>query len=188
MKQVGGKKMKIVLLFFRRNFKKFTGIMFSMISFLLVMNLILGIILSVKDQFKTDIVDNTDLYFIEVYNEESPMDIPLELRDEVNSLDGVESSFFDFSHPVKITDSQINNLDMTNILGVETKALKYFNIEEIDVKDDFIFINNELENNEKFRDLKKGDKVYIRDYKYVEKDGVMDSEEYLIERTFYGFF
>ncbi|EOD00247.1 FtsX-like permease family protein [Caldisalinibacter kiritimatiensis] len=180
--------MKIVLLFFRRNFKKFTGIMFSMISFLLVMNLILGIVLSVKEHFKNDLVDNSDLYFIEVFNEDSPMDIPPELRKEVNSFDGVESSFFDFSHPVKITDSQKNNLDMTNILGVEIKALKYFNIEDTNVKDDFIFINKKLSNNEKFKGLKKGDKVYIRDYKYVEKDGEMNGVEYLTERTFYGFF
>lgn len=179
--------MRIAFLFFKRNFKKFTGIILSLLSFLLVMNLILGIILSVNDNFKRGIVNNSDLYFMEVYNEDAPMDISLKLRDKVNSIEGVESSFFDFSHPVKLYDKGKNNIDMTNILGVETKTLQYFNVDDIDVEEDFIFINRSLSDKKEFKDLKKGDKVYIKDYKYVKQGDSWEGEEYFLERTFYGF-
>ncbi|QUI22895.1 hypothetical protein HZI73_11620 [Vallitalea pronyensis] len=179
--------MKNVCLFFNRNFKKFIGVMFSLMTFLLILNLVLGIVLSVYDNMKMGIVDNNSLYFMEVYNEDDPMRIPHELKENLENYHGVEEAFWDASHPVKLLSHDLHNLDMTNIFGVSTQALKYFKIDADAVDDDFIFLSQSLQHNDKFSQLTIGDKLYMKDYKYIKEGDTWTSSEYLIERTFYGF-
>jgi putative ABC transport system permease protein len=136
---------------------------------------------------KIGIVDNNSLYFMEVYNEDEPMSMPYNLKEDLEMQKGVAGAFFDSSHPVKLIDNENNSLDITNIFGVSIDVLKFFGIDKDNVENNFIFLNKSYKNNKKFKDIKMGDRIYIKDYKYVKDGELWKSEEYLIERTFYGF-
>ena len=62
--------MSISVLFFKRNIKKFFNIIFSLTFFILIFNFIIGFILNVTNNYKSDIVDNSNLYFMQIENKD----------------------------------------------------------------------------------------------------------------------
>lgn len=73
------------LIFFKSNIKKFVSIILSLIVFLLIFNLISGLVKSLYDNFKTGIVDNEALYFMEVYSDTDMSLINMDLNKKLKT-------------------------------------------------------------------------------------------------------
>ena len=85
--------MSISVLFFKRNIKKFFNIIFSLTFFILIFNFIIGFILNVTNNYKSDIVDNSNLYFMQIENKDLNYKFDNSILDKIKKIDGVEYAF-----------------------------------------------------------------------------------------------
>lgn len=169
------------LIFFKSNIKKFVSIILSLIVFLLIFNLISGLVKSLYDNFKTGIVDNEALYFMEVYSDTDMSLINMDLNKKIKNIKGVEYTICDFAHPVYFSKNKEIS-DFGTILGVPKGCLKYFGVKD-DVSDqNFIILNTEDKNQ-----FKIGENVSIEEQRYCKGNNKGKTEFYNVTRKVCGF-
>ena len=125
-----GKIVNISKIFVKSNLKRFIPTICTMCTFLLILNILLGFILSTTGVLSDSLTNNSTMHFMEVIFEEAPL---LDIDDcykKISSIEDVESVIADFAHPILLESEDGQSFEIVNIIGMPKQALKYFGIEE----------------------------------------------------------
>ncbi|MBQ3422114.1 MAG: FtsX-like permease family protein [Romboutsia sp.] len=144
--------MSISVLFFKRNIKKFFNIIFSLTFFILIFNFIIGFILNVTNNYKSDIVDNSNLYFMQIENKDLNYKFDNSILDKIKKIDGVEYAFFDYEMNAEVLKENKSSKSSSAIIPVSKEYLKYFGVEDSISSDKFFLLNTKAVDSESFND------------------------------------
>lgn len=116
-------------IFLKSNFKKFISSILSLVTFLLIANLLLGFILSTTGVLSDSLADNNTMHFMEIlFDTGMERDIN-EIKENFQNINHVESIIWDFSHPILLEAVNSDSNAVLNIIGIPKTALKYFEAE-----------------------------------------------------------
>lgn len=108
--------------------KKSISSICALITFLFVLNLLLGIIISTTGVFQSSITNNNSMKFMEICNE-GDLKRTSEIYQYLKSLEDVNSCFIDVSFPVVVVCDNESNNETYNLLGVPKEMLVNLGIE-----------------------------------------------------------
>lgn len=173
--------MNTSLLFFKRNYHKYKSIILSLIVFLILFNVIFGFVFAVSNNFKSSVVDNSSLYFMEVYTDKGNGIITQELKNKIEKIDGVETLFCEYPNVVVLSGDNKAEGSSTTLLGVPFKSLKYFGVLNLpENQSDFFYINKSIRNIDKIKALHE---INIETARYIIQDNQVSSEPYIFKRN-----
>lgn len=136
--------MSVVSIFFKRNVKKFMPSVITLVTFIVVLNIVMGILLETTGVMKQAVTQNASMYLMEIVIENNESEDNLvSMIDEINKIEYVASACMDLSHPINAVNSKSGKNEVFNILGINKKALHYFGIENCE-KDSFFYIENKF--------------------------------------------
>lgn len=154
--------MNIVIIFFKRNLKRFIPSIITLITFVVVLNIVLGIIMETTGVMKNSVTENASMFLMEVLlNDNEEEGKIVEIENEIKKIENVAATCMDVSHPINVSSVSGNNCEVFNMLGIPREALQYFDI----------------------KDNKKGKFFYIED-KFLD-DFPIDSEVVFEEGEYY---
>ncbi|CRZ33963.1 FtsX-like permease family protein [Herbinix hemicellulosilytica] len=125
-------------IFLKSNFKKFISSILSLVTFLLIANLLLGFILSTTGVLSDSLADNNTMHFMEILIDSSIERDIEEIRENLQKIKHVESIIWDYSHPILLEAVNSDSNAILNIIGIPKAALKYFGAETD--KEEYFFI------------------------------------------------
>ena len=175
--------MRTSLLFFKRNYKKYKSIMLSIVMFLLLINIMVGFVLSITGNFKSDVVNNKKLYFMEVKTDKDISILTEKLVSEIKEIDGVDAVLAEYPNVMTVYGENEAEGTSTTFIGVPKNALKYFSVDDTSNDEQFLYLSESVRNTENFKDIKT---VYIEAIRYVVDDNNLTTEPYTIERNLTG--
>lgn len=152
--------MKISILFFKRNIKKFCSIILSLTFFIFIINIVTGFILSVRTNYKTDVVDNSNLYFLEVTNKDINYKFNNNIINKISKIDGIRFVIPDYGLSASFEKTDNTGNSAGALIAVPKEALSYFGIKDEKIKSEYCFIN-EQSYDKKFSKFNKGDLINI---------------------------
>lgn len=164
------KVISVSKIFIKSNVKKFTSSILSLASFLLIVNLLLGIILSTTGIFSDSLTDNNTMHFMEVIFDSANEGSIDEIKENLYKINKIESIVWDFCHPIMLNavDSDANAI--LNIIGIPKEALKYFNITTD--KSEYFFIPSRQKGS-----FSKGSEAVFEEGEYfINEEGNLDSK------------
>ena len=133
------KRFKIAKMIIAAGFRKSVSTMLTLVTFLLVLNILIGILFSVTGILSGSITQNASVHFMEIINEANDVDI-LELKKEIDNMPDIKSSFIDVSHPVMIPCNNSSGMEVYTLIGIPRELLSEFGI--FADKDTFLFLPN----------------------------------------------
>lgn len=175
--------MQTSILFFKRYYKKYKSIVLSIVLFLLLINIIFGFVSSITSNFKTDVVDNSKLYFMEVKTDKDISILTESLVNEIKEISGVAAVLSEFPNVMTLYGENQAEGTSTTFIGVPKEALKYFNVDNISDDEQFLYLNDSVRNAENFKDIET---IYIEAIRYNFENNNLTTEPYTIERKLSG--
>ncbi|WP_160670032.1 FtsX-like permease family protein [Clostridium sp. C8-1-8] len=142
--------MKISILFFKRNIKNFFNIIISLTLFILIFNFIIGFILNVTSNYKTDVVNNSNLYFMQIENKDLNYKFNKDTLSKISKIDGVEYAAFDYGMTLEILKDDKQAKSASAIIPVSKEYLKYFGVKETMSSDKYFLFNDKAVDSAKF--------------------------------------
>lgn len=142
--------MSISLLFFKRNIKSFSNIILSLSFFILIFNFIIGFILNITNNYKTDIVDNSNLYFMQVESNDQNYSFNSDVLNKISDIPGVEYAFFDYDMTTEILSDNKQSKSSSAIIPVSKEYLSYFGIKNPINSERYFLLNDVAVNSENF--------------------------------------
>lgn len=168
------------MLFLKRNYHKYKSIVLSLIVFLLLFNVVFGFVSAVTGNFRSSVVDNSSLYFMEVYTDNGQNIITEDLKKSIDKIEGVEASFCEYPNVVVLYGGDKAEGTSTTLLGIPKNSLKYFGISQSPQDENkFFYINKSLRNIDKIKALKE---INIETSRYIISDNKVSSEPYTFKR------
>lgn len=169
--------MGIVTIFFKRNFKKFIPSIITLVTFIVVLNIVIGIILETTGVMKNSVTENASMFLMEVLlNDSEDEEKIVEMEDEIKKIENVAAICMDVSHPINASSSSSNNCEVFNILGVPQEALQYFDIND-NGKGSFFYIEDKF-----LDDFPVDSEVVFEEGEYYIEDNELNSR--LVEYSF----
>lgn len=175
--------MQTSILFFKRNYKKYKSIVLSIVMFLLLINIIFGFVSSITSNFKSDVVDNSKLYFMEVKTDKDISILRDSLVNEIKEISGVAAVLSEYPNVMTLYGENQAEGTSTTFIGVPKESLKYFNVDNISDDEQFLYLNDSVRNAENFKDIET---IYIEAIRYIFEDNNLTTEPYTIERKLSG--
>jgi len=175
--------MQTSILFFKRYYKKYKSIVLSIVMFLLLINIIFGFVSSITSNFKSDVVDNSKLYFMEVKTDKDISILTESLVNEIKEISGVAAVLSEFPNVMTLYGENQAEGTSTTFIGVPKEALKYFNVDNISDDEQFLYLNKSVRNAENFKDIET---INIEAIRYIFEDNNLTTEPYTIERNLSG--
>lgn len=137
------RKLKIAKMFINVNFIKSFSAIIALTTFLLVLNILLGILFSSTGMFSDSVTENSSMHFMEIINEGELSD-NTKINDELSNMFGVNGSFIDVSHPIQIQCKNESGAQLYTLIGVPNSVLSEFNLSSS--SDKFLFLPKTDEN------------------------------------------
>ncbi|GAB6170516.1 hypothetical protein JCM1393_29760 [Clostridium carnis] len=142
--------MSISVLFFKRNIKSFSNIIFSLAFFILIFNFIIGFILNVTNNYKSDVVDNSNLYFMQVENKDLDYKFNNDVLNKISNISGVEYAFLDYGMNVEVLKDNKESKSSCAIIPVSKDYLSYFGVKDSIDNDRYFLLNDVAVDSETF--------------------------------------
>lgn len=130
-------KIKIAKMFIGINLKKSISAILTLTTFLLVLNILLGILFATTGIFSGSITENSSVRFMEVVNGGDNKDIT-NINSEIKSMSDVKASFIDVSHSVVIPCNNESSMEIYTLVGVPKDLLPELNLSA--TSDKFLFL------------------------------------------------
>lgn len=131
------RKIKIATLFIRNNYKKAIPSIMTLTTFLLILNILLGILFSTTGLFSDTIVDNSSVHFMEIINNGDRSEIN-KIKTFIENQKEISDSFFDTSHPIIIECDNNDGFQTYSLLGVPKQLLPRLGLKSS--SDKFLFL------------------------------------------------
>lgn len=154
---------KVSLKFVNSNFKRFISSICSLATFLLIVNILAGVILSTTGIFSKTLTNNNTMHFMEVIFDNEPVSDLEALKNKLNGIEHIDGIIIDSSHPVLLETSDSSDNALLNLVGVPKGALKYFGVDTNEAQ--YFFIPSSK------KDLfEVGSKAFFEEGEYQLKD------------------
>ena len=119
------------------NLKKSIPAIMTVTTFLLVLNVLLGILFSTTGIFSNSITENSSVHFMEIVNEGDPNDVN-NINMELKKSRDVRASFIDVSHPVVMSCNNESGMEVYTIVGIPCELLPELKLSAS--SDQFLFL------------------------------------------------
>lgn len=175
------KKFKITSLFIRSNFRKSISSILTLTTFLLVLNILLGILFSTTGIFSNSITENSSVHFMEIINNGDNSDLS-KIKKYLDEISDVKGSFIDVSHPVMIECNNDSGMEIYTLVGVPKELLPDIGLSSDN--EEFLFLPGKDKN--KFNGLSN---VQFEETLYKEQSsGIRKSEIVYFKYNISGFY
>lgn len=114
--------LRISFMFIRTNFKKALSSILTLITFLLVLNILLGVLFSTTGILGDTITENESVHYMEIINEGDSSNIQIIYQD-LNSMDKVKGCFIDVSHPIVLPCNSEEGMKIYTLVGLPKELL-----------------------------------------------------------------
>lgn len=177
---------KAALIFWKVNFKKSISVIITLSSFILILNLILGIVLQITGVMSKNVINNDTLKFMEIRsNQKDERKASSDIKEIYNLLkenDKINGCFLDLSFPIH-DSSNVKGTGSYYLIGVPKAMLSDFGIKENIETDDYLFLPDD-----KKKDVKDGKIVYQEASVSVDENGIDEVTYHDTERLVTGWF
>ncbi|SEF81788.1 ABC transporter permease [Lachnospira multipara] len=159
--------MRASVIFWKINLKNAVSAIVTLVSFVLILNLIIGIVFQMTGVMKHDIVDNNSLKFMEIIVDDTRNESLKSIYNDLRSNDKIEGCVYDLTVPVTNMDMQ-NDSDVTYYMfGVTKDMLKSFGINANEELDNYLYIPETYKENNKTDSF-----VLYSAYKTIDENGI----------------
>lgn len=148
------KRIKIASLFIKNNYKKAIPSIITLTTFLLILDILLGIFFSTTGILNDSIVENSSVHFMEILNNGEMSDIS-KIKEFISKQDEISGNFYDTSHPVLVDCDSEAGAETYTMIGIPKSLLP-----ELGLKAD----------TDKFCFLPKTDEKYFKNMTSIEID------------------
>jgi len=170
--------METSILFFKRNYAKYKSVVFGLITFLLLINIMFGFISSVVGSFQSNVVGNSSLYFMQVSTLNNGAVLTKALSEKIQRIPGVAAVIPEYPNVYTLYGKSKALGTFTTFLGVPYKTLMYFGVKnQPSTSKEFLYLNQSVPNSINFKRLNM---VHIDAIRYITKGGVINTEPYTV--------
>ncbi len=154
------RKFKVVKVFVLNNISKTIPSILTLTTFLIILNILLGILFSTTGVLEKSITDNFSVHFMEILNNEDFTYSP-QMSLDIEKIEQVDESFVDYAHPVQI-ESESGLYELVTIIGMPKSVLSALKLNTDEEK--FLFLPDKLKDS-----FKLGEEVYFEETVYTGK-------------------
>lgn len=170
------KKNKIIFMFVRNNIDKTLPSILTLTTFLLILNILLGILFSTTGVLSRSVTNNSFVHFMEVLNN-GDFKKSSEMISKIEAIPEVDECFPDVAHPIMIENENSEQFELYTALGVPKSLLNEFGLSSD--TDKYIFLPQKDSNR-----FKKGSVVKFEETLY-NKNAKQGENAYELEELKY---